>query len=245
MAFFVENPRIKLKKLINCKLLIKKSIISQTISNLKRLDYMLKKILFGFSLLFLFSFIKREKEFNIGDTSPLSDLMMKNIVGTELSLKKAVGKKGLLVVFSCNTCPFVVGNETFPGWEKQYNKIYDDAKLAEVNMILVNSNEAKREDDDSFEEMQKHSKTLAYKMPYVVDKNSELANAYGAKTTPHVFFLNADLKLIYKGSIDNSWDTKRTDTLSYVTSALEEIKNDKTIKTNSSDPRGCSIKRKK
>lgn len=198
------------------------------------------------ALLALFAFtLKKDKEFSLGDKAPLTEYKMKGTDGKELSLASAKGKKGLLVIFSCNTCPFVVGSGDFAGWEKQYNDIHQTALNAGVNVILVNSNEGKREGDDSFENMQKHASELGYKMPYLVDKDSELANAFGAKTTPHVFLLDADMKLIYKGSIDNSWDNNRTETISYLTTALNEVKEAKTITTNATDPRGCSIKRKK
>lgn len=198
------------------------------------------------ALLALFAFtLKKDKEFSLGDKAPLTEYKMKGTDGKELSLASATGKKGLLVIFSCNTCPFVVGSGDFAGWEKQYNDIHQTALNAGVNVILVNSNEGKREGDDSFENMQKHASELGYKMPYLVDKDSELANAFGAKTTPHVFLLDADMKLIYKGSIDNSWDNNRTETISYLTTALNEVKEAKTITTNATDPRGCSIKRKK
>ncbi|MFN5415725.1 MAG: redoxin domain-containing protein [Flavobacteriia bacterium] len=204
---------------------------------------MLRKLYIPLFIFVLLSF-KGEKEFAIGDVAPLSEVKMKNIDSKELSLKTAVGKKGLLVVFSCNTCPFVVGNENFAGWEKQYNEIYDLAQKLEINMILVNSNEAKRDGDDSFDKMKEHAKELNYKMPYLVDENSQLANEFAAKTTPHAYLLDSSLKLVYKGSIDNSWDTKKTETLSYVKNALQELKENKTITTNKSEPRGCSIKRK-
>lgn len=196
-------------------------------------------------LLALFAFGMKEKDFNIGDKAPLTGYSMKSTDGKELSLLSAKDKKGLLVIFSCNTCPFVVGNESFPGWEKQYNDLYKKAKDAGINMILVNSNATKRDGDDSFENMQKHAKEHDYKMPYLVDEDSKLANAFGAKTTPHVFLLDADLKLIYQGSIDNSWDNNRTETVSYLFTALNEVQEAKPITINTTDPRGCSIKRAK
>ncbi len=206
----------------------------------------MKTLACSLALLVLFAFtLKKDKEFNIGDKAPLTDYNMKSTEGKELSLLNAKGKKGILVVFSCNTCPFVVGSDNFPGWEKQYNDLHKMAEDAGVSMILVNSNEAKRDGDDSMENMQKHAKDLGYTMPYVADKNSELANAFGAKTTPHIFLLDSDLKLVYKGSIDNSWDNNRTETIPYLATALNEIKDAKTITTNMTEPRGCSIKRQK
>jgi hypothetical protein len=110
-------------------------------------------------------------------------------------------------------------------------------------MVLINSNEAKRKGDDSLEKMKKHASDKGYKMKYVVDKNHVLADAFGAKTTPHIFLFDKDLKLIYTGSIDNSWDGKRSKDESYLENALFEVKNGKSISTTNSSPRGCSIKR--
>ena len=62
----------------------------------------------------------------VGKKAPLSDLKMKNIDGSQHSLASLTKENGLLVVFSCNTCPFVVGGNDFPGWEKDYNKIYQE-----------------------------------------------------------------------------------------------------------------------
>ncbi len=82
-------------------------------------------------------------------------------------------------------------------------------------------------------------------MPYVLDKNSELANSFGAKTTPHVFFFDRNLKLIYTGSIDNSFEDKRKSDVPYLINAIDSYSKGKKIKVKSSSPKGCSIKRTK
>jgi hypothetical protein len=82
-------------------------------------------------------------------------------------------------------------------------------------------------------------------MPYVLDKNSELANAMGAKTTPHVFFFDKELKLIYTGSIDNSFEDKRKKEIPFLMDAIENHAAGKKIKLNTTSPKGCSIKRLK
>lgn len=182
-------------------------------------------------------------EFKIGDMAPLRDYNMESCNGTPLSVETAMQKNGLVVVFSCNTCPFVVGNEEFPGWEKQYNGLAELAKSNNIGFILVNSNEAKRDLEDSFEAMNKHAEENAYTMPYLIDYNSELANAYGAKTTPHVYVLNPEFNLVYKGSIDNSWDTNRKKDEAYLRNALHELIEKPDISVPESSPKGCSIKR--
>ena len=110
-------------------------------------------------------------------------------------------------------------------------------------MILVNSNEGKRQGADSYEEMLKHSELQQYKMSYVVDVNSTMANIFGAKTTPHVFLLNSEMELVYMGSIDNIWDKERKEDIPYLKMALQELANHKKIKTNTTPPKGCGIKR--
>ncbi len=183
------------------------------------------------------------KILKIGKKAPLPDRKMKDVSGKEMSLHDLKKEEGLLVVFSCNTCPFVVGGSDFPGWEKEYNNIYEKCKELNIGMVLINSNEAKRNGDDSMDKMIAHAKKQNYKMPYVVDKDHVLADAFGAKTTPHVFLFDGNMQLVYTGSIDNSWDKKRTSDASYLENTLFEIKGGKKISTATSSPRGCSIKR--
>lgn len=182
-------------------------------------------------------------QLKIGDTAPLFDRKMDG-VGELLSLNDVKETNGTLVIFSCNTCPFVVGmKEGFQGWEKDYNSINKLATEKGFGVVLVNSNEAKRSDDDSMDEMARRAEEQAYSMPYLLDKNSELADAFGAKTTPHIYLFDKDNKLIYTGSIDNSWDPKRKEDIPYLTNALNEASTK--IKVKESEPRGCSIKRVK
>lgn len=180
-----------------------------------------------------------------GTVLPLSDQQMLDVkTNSKMALKDYKKEKGLLVIFSCNTCPFVVGTPDFPGWERQYNRLFEQATKQNIGFILVNSNEAKRGKEDSIEEMIKRAEDQGYKMPYLVDENSSLANAFGAKTTPHIFLFNGDLKLVYSGSIDNIWDNKRTEEIPYLANAMDALSQGKKIKPSATPPKGCSIKRK-
>lgn len=202
-------------------------------------------ILFSFffvSLFFGFSLIGQE---TVKDFSPLFSILMENANGKSIKLSDEMNSNGIVVVFSCNTCPFVVGNDNFEGWEKEYNDLYQKAKEAKLGFVLLNSNEAKREDEDSFKAMKKHAKEMTYKMSYLVDKDSKIANELGAKTTPHVFVFNASKNLIFKGSINNKWDSSRTNNTSYLIDIIQKIQTNQTLTYSESEPRGCSIKRKK
>jgi hypothetical protein len=95
------------------------------------------------------------------------------------------------------------------------------------------------------EEMIKRAKEKEYTMPYVVDKGSVVADAFGAKTTPHVFVFNNKRELVYRGSIDNSWDSRRTEDISYLETVIKSIGEGSKLGLNDTPPRGCSIKRVK
>lgn len=185
-----------------------------------------------------------KKELKIGKSMPLSTVELENIKGGTTSLEKMMGENGILVVFSCNTCPFVVGNDNFEGWEKQYNEIDAYAKERGFSMVLVNSNEAKRENADSKDEMIKHAADKNYSMPYLIDKNSVIADAFGAKTTPHVYLFDEGKKLIYRGAIDNAVETDSDTTQTYLYCALNSASKGEKIEIKNTPPRGCSIKRK-
>jgi thioredoxin-related protein len=208
----------------------------------------IKNTLVGFSLLVsAFSFAQKEefKTLPIGERVPMIQHQMSNLDGNMMQLESASGDKGLLVVFSCNTCPFVVGSDSFEGWEKQYNDLNKFATDHGFKMVLINSNEAKRDQDDSPEAMKLRAKEKGYTMPYLIDKNSELADAFGARTTPHIFLLNKEMELIYTGAIDNKVDGKRASDENYLKNAIEANASGKEIVLNTTPPRGCSIKRVK
>jgi thioredoxin-related protein len=201
---------------------------------------------------FLFSFfigLSSFAQIKKGTEMPLPKQQMMDVkTNSKIALKDYKKETGLIVIFSCNTCPFVVGTPDFPGWERQYNELYDKAKKSNIGFVVVNSNEKNRilaisEGVDSQNEMKKHADEKGYQMPYLLDEKSELANAFEAKTTPHVYLFNGDLKLVYSGSIDNIWDNKRTVEIPYLINAMDALVQGKKIKPSTTPPKGCSIKR--
>ena len=180
----------------------------------------------------------------IGSKAPMADVKMANIDNSMHSLESLKGENGLLVVFSCNTCPFVIGREgKSEGWEGRYNGLHEQAEALGVGMVLINSNEAKREGDDSMGAMSKHAKTVAYTMPYLLDEQHKLADAFGARTTPHVYLFNKDLELAYKGAIDDNVDSAKEVKEHYLSNAMMNMVKGKKAKPESTKPLGCSIKR--
>lgn len=178
--------------------------------------------------------------FGIGDEAPLIDQTMMATSGEETSLSAETKENGLLVIFSCNTCPYVIA------WEDQYPNLANKAKELNIGMVLVNSNEAKRPGDDSMEAMKAHAEEAGYNCTYVLDENSELANAFGAQTTPHVYLLDADKKLVFKGSINDKFENRdKVATQEWLRDAMDLLAAGNSDQIDPAETRqiGCSIKR--
>lgn len=201
-------------------------------------------ILLIISVSVFFTVSEEIETLKIGEAAPLADRVMESTSGAKLSLVDMCKQNGLLVVFSCNTCPFVVGGSNFEGWEKDYNELFTLVESKNIGMVLVNSNEAKRKNGDSMKDMKERANEQKYAMNYVLDKNHEIADAFGARTTPHIFLFDADMKLIYSGAIDNTWNPSEKEKESYIKNALNEFSANKSISTPTTAPKGCSIKRK-
>ena len=174
----------------------------------------------------------------IGSKAPKTNVKMEDISGKKLSLTDIKKDKGLLVIFSCNTCPFVLA------WEDRYPGLSELSAKNNIGMVLVNSNEARREGVDSKTEMQKHAEEKNYNCAYVIDEKSELANAFGAKTTPHVYLFDKDMKLVYRGAIDDSEGREEVKPKElYLRNAIENLSAGKPINPGETKQVGCSIKR--
>jgi thioredoxin-related protein len=176
-------------------------------------------------------------ELEIGASIPDADTKMMDVSGKEVSLNDAKGENGLLVIFSCNTCPYVKLSES------RIKELGGIAKQNKVGMILVNSNEAQRADDDSFDAMKVYARTQGYTFSYVLDKNSNLANAFGATRTPHCFLFDKTGKLVYRGAIDDNIKEPNDVKEHYLKDAVVAIASGKAVKTSSTKSIGCSIKR--
>lgn len=199
----------------------------------------MKKLLMPFSLLAfgLLSFMP-VAELPIGSDMPNADLKMKDISGKEVSLKDAKKKNGLLVMFSCNTCPYVIKNQ------QRTKEISAYAQKNDIGVILVNSNEAQRGSEDSFDAMKQYAKDQGYSWYYVVDEKSTLADAFGANRTPENFLFNKEGKLVYHGAIDDNPEESSV-TRKHLKEAIDEMVGGKDVSVKTSRSVGCTIKRVK
>jgi thioredoxin-related protein len=184
-------------------------------------------------------FAQKYPTLNIGQKMPMQEVKIFDISEESMTLNENIKSNGILVVFTSNSCPFVVM------WEDRYKILEEKCMNSDLGMVYINSNQAKRDGDDSVEEMRNHSKEMGYTIPYLIDENSKLANAFGAKTTPHIFLFNSEKKLAYKGAIDDNYKSINDVTKNYLLNALEEVSNQKSVSVNDTKAVGCSIKRVK
>ncbi len=120
------------------------------------------------------------------------------VSGREVSLERLKGKKGTVILFICNHCPFVIHvNEELVRLAKNYTK-------KGISFIAISSNDIENYPQDSPELMREIAKKENYSFPYLYDKTQEVAKAYDAACTPDSYIFDANLKLVYRGQLDDS-----------------------------------------
>jgi len=129
---------------------------------------------------------------------PAIDFFLPGVDGNTWSLAECAGEKGLLVMFICNHCPYV------KSIRERIVRDTNELKALGVNTVAIMSNDPSQYDEDSFENMKKISDEFGFSFPYLLDETQQVAKAYGAVCTPDFFGYNADLKLQYRGRLDES-----------------------------------------
>jgi thioredoxin-related protein len=202
----------------------------------------MKKGFIFFALLiacgFLLSFINTTAGAELGLSAPIpmADEKMKDISGKDVSLNSVKTAKGLLVIFSCNECPYVKLSET------RIKEISDNCLKLGIGCIIINSNEGQRAEEDSFDAMVKYAATQKFSCSYAVDVNSKLADAFGATRTPQCFLFNSK-GLIYKGAIDDNVKDPVAAKAHYLKDAIDALAKNETPKLQETKSIGCTIKR--
>jgi len=130
---------------------------------------------------------------NFGEKA--KDFNLKSVENKQVSLNDVRGKKGTLVMFICNHCPYV---------KAIIKDLVDDIKFLEnldVKSVGIMSNDVKNYPDDSFENMISFSKSYDFSFPYLIDETQDVAKKYGAVCTPDFFGYNKNMELQYRGRI--------------------------------------------
>lgn len=174
----------------------------------------------------------------IGSSLPFPSVKVHDIQDRIISLKEVSRKNGLLVMFSCNACPYVIKNQ------ERTRAICKFALDNSIGVILLNSNEAERNNDESFGAMQIYGKAQQYAWYYALDKDNVLANAFGASRTPECFLFDKELVLAYHGAIDDNPTDAQNVKRAHLKEAIKELTAGKKITIKETRSVGCGIKKK-
>lgn len=179
------------------------------------------------------------KPIDLGTSIPNADKKMENASdGKWISLNDSKKTNGLLVIFSCNTCPYVIAQES------RISDVQKKAERMQIGVVIINSNEDKRTSEDSKDAMKNYASKQKYTAPYVIDSMSVMADAFGATRTPECFLFDKDGKLVYRGSIDDSPKDEPAVKNHYLLDAMTAVSKGNAVAVGTSVSSGCTIKRK-
>ena len=170
----------------------------------------------------------------LGRNAP--DFSLPGVDGKTYSLASFKDAPVLVVVFSCNHCPYVVGSE-----DRQI-KFYNDYRGKGVAMIAINSNETDQHPTDSFEHMKTHAAEKNFRWPYVRDDDQSVALEYGALRTPHYYVFDKERKLRYTGRMDDNPRNPGKETTRELRDAVDALLAGRKPPVELTNPIGCNVK---
>jgi len=170
---------------------------------------------------------------SIGDKAP--EFELPDTDGASWSAPNGDGATATVVVFTCNHCPYALA------WHDRLAQAARDYRERGVRFLAVSSNDADRYPRDSYDAMKARVAKEDWPMPYLYDQTQEVARAYGAKTTPDVFVVDAEGRLRYRGAPDSDYDDPGQ-RAQWLREALEAVLTGEQPARAETKPVGCSIK---
>jgi len=170
----------------------------------------------------------------LGQKAP--EFHLPGVDGKTYSLADFAQAKTLIVVFSCNHCPYVIGSE------ERIKKLAADYAPRGVRLIAINSNETENHPMDSFEYMKQRAAMKQFGFPYVRDESQEVARAYGALRTPHFYVFDENRKLRYTGRMDDNPRNPGQEKTHELQDALEALLAGREPPVAITNPIGCNVK---
>ena len=169
----------------------------------------------------------------ISETAPAFSLP--GVDGSDHSLSDYDDARVLVLVQSCNHCPYV------QAWEGRLIAIQHDYAERDVRIVAISSNDVASHPEDSFEEMQVRAREQGFNFDYLYDESQDVARALGSERTPEVFVFDGDRKLVYHGAIDDSRNETAV-TAHYLRDALDAALAGTVPAVADTMPVGCTVK---
>ena len=169
------------------------------------------------------------------------EFSLKNVDGKMVSLSDYADQKGVIVVFTCNPCPFA------KAYEQRVIQMHNDFSELGFPVVAINPNDDQVSPEDTFEKMKERSTSREYPFPYLKDESQEIYKAYGATRTPHIYLLTNDggkFRVAYIGAIDDNAMNAMAVTKTYVKDAILALQSGNKPSPASTKAIGCTIKTK-
>ena len=172
----------------------------------------------------------------LGTSAPsfsLNDVLTKDLI----TLDTFKEKNGLLVMFICRHCPFVVHVQ------EELSKIGRDYQTKNLGLLAISSNDAIAHPDDSPQNLAVMAKELEFSFPFCFDESQDVAKAFDAACTPDFFLFDQNRKLVYRGQLDDSRpDNGKPVTGIDLRNALNAVLNNQPVSAQQIPSIGCNIK---
>ena len=163
------------------------------------------------------------------------DFTLPGVDGRDHSLADYAGAPVLVLVQSCNHCPYVLS------WEGRLGGIQREYEPHGVRLVAFCSNDATTHPADSFEAMVEHAREAGLAYDYLHDEDQSLARALGSERTPEVFVFDADRRLRYHGAVDDNRDDQAV-SVHYLRDALDAVLRGEEPPVGETTPVGCTVK---
>lgn len=171
----------------------------------------------------------------IGQRGP--DFSLPDVDGETYTLSELLDEhQAVVVIFSCNHCPYV------QAWEDRMIAIQWDYRDKDVVLVAINPNDAEKYPEDDFAHMQQRAEERGFNFLYLRDESQDVARAYGATRTPHVFLLDGDGVLRFRGAIDDNYERAEAVTQPYLRRALDAVLAGEPVPEPVTEAVGCTIK---
>jgi peroxiredoxin len=172
--------------------------------------------------------------FPLGATLPTFDLL--NVDGKRLGSEYLKGSKAALVAFLCNHCPYVKGSE------EMLISIVKKYQADGLKTLVINSNDAGKYPEDSYDKMKEKATALSLPYPYLYDETQNVARSFDAACTPEFYLFDPSMTLVYHGTINDSPRDPSKVTKDYLSKAIEAVLEGSVPNPQFVHPLGCSIK---
>jgi len=175
--------------------------------------------------------------YKIGDK--VDDFKLKNIDGKMVSLADYKNAKGIILVFTCNHCPYA------KAYEQRIMDLDKNYSAKGFPVVAISSNDASSIPDDSYDNMVKRAKDMNYSFPYLYDETQQVAQKFGATRTPNVFVLSktsGGYQVSYMGAIDDNAQDASQVQHHYVEDAVNALLAGKAVPVTETKAIGCGIK---